>query len=61
MVTHKEAIAAIKLVDEYCDGRECENCVFNGVICPYGFRPKEWKQIMQNLECLEKEQCNANT
>jgi len=53
MITANGVIAAIKLVDAYCDERECENCMFNGVVCPYGFTKREWKKIMENAKRLE--------
>ena len=28
MVTHKEAYNAFKIIMNYCEGRNCENCIF---------------------------------
>ena len=53
MITANGVIAAIKLVDAYCDERDCEMCIFCNVVCPYGFTRAEWKQIQRNAKRLE--------
>lgn len=56
MPTHKEAVEAMKIVEQYCNERYCAECVF----CPNGFCG--WKKIFiaddakDELEQLESEE-----
>lgn len=58
MVTHKEAMMAVKILDSYCASRNenCENCIFYDVLCPCGFTPEEWEKVTNKAKLLEAEE-----